>query len=94
MCGPEPTTLSSYKPPMTFIHKGNEWKFECLNCGGKGYEQKLSCGGTGFRMRRPCITCKGNGVVSVMIHVTQEISYKKMLESTKDFSESRQNFLG
>jgi len=29
MCGPEPTTLSSYKPPMTFIHKENEWKFEC-----------------------------------------------------------------
>lgn len=88
------TQISMFRPPMTFVHKENEWEFECLDCNGKGYEQKLSAGCTGYGMRRQCMACKGNGVVSARIHVTQEISYKKMLECSKDFTKNKQNFLG
>jgi len=55
--------MEKYKPPMIFIYE-NDWKYSCLNCAGRGYEEKLSCGCTGYRMRRQCISCKGTGTVT------------------------------
>jgi len=48
-----------------------DWKYACIPCSGKGYEEKLSCGCTGYRMRRDCPSCNSKGTVSEYIHVIQ-----------------------
>ena len=57
--------------------KRNEWKYGCLTCGGRGYEEKLSCGCTGYRMKRRCTSCKGKGVVKLETFKVQEETQRK-----------------
>ena len=37
---------------MVEIKTEPDWQYECLDCGGKGYEGKLSCGCTGYPLCR------------------------------------------
>ncbi len=66
---------------MVYIDE-EHWQMVCLDCGGRGYEEKLSCGCTGYKMRRPCMACKSKGVVNARMHVTQEKSHRKMWEDS------------
>lgn len=58
----------------------DNWDYKCLDCGGKGYQEKLSCGCTGYGMRRPCMACKGKGTVTVKMHETQAETQRKFWE--------------
>lgn len=72
-----------YKAPMTF-GKQYDWKYTCIPCSGKGYEEKLSCGCTGYGMRRPCQYCKSKGTVDLLTH---NIQANKQREFFKKMSE-------
>ncbi len=90
MCGLEPHT---YRVPMTF-KKDDDWKYACMQCGGRGYEEKLSCGCTGYKMRRNCSPCNSKGTVDLLTHNIQVNKQRRFFECMKDFTKNKQDFLG